>query len=609
MKKLKTRSEVKEEYKWDLSTIYKSIEEFEADYKKCEKLVKNFLEHNETMLNGSKELLAMIKDKEEFEELYCKIAVYAHLKLSENLGDNSSIELSGKVDNLADIIGKNTYFIVPNLLKLEFDTLDKWMNENENLALYRRMFEETFRYKPHHLSEIEEKLISDLGKAFDGSANLYDTLSDSDMRYPSVKDSKGKKHELTDTTFRTHLISSDRVLRKNAFETLYNTYKQFGNTYAEMQRNTVNLNSAFAKVMKYDGALESSLFEDEVPKTIYDNLIKVVNENLDVMHKYYKMEKEVLGIDDFAWYDTYLDLVKKDKTRYPYSKGKELTIKSLSVLGSEYREILDKAFNEKWVDVYPNVGKSGGAFSGGSYYTKPFILHNYQDDLRSVETLVHELGHSIHSYYTRNNNPYVYGDYTIFVAEVASTVNELLLIKYLINNATKRSEKLNYLNRFMELVKATIFRQTMFAEFEKIIYELNEKDEILTLDLISDEYYKLVKKYFGEDVILPENIKYEWMRISHFHRSFYVYKYATGLSAACYIVNDILSGKENAVENYIEFLKTGSRMAPLEELKIAGVDLNKKEVIKNAINMFNDAIDEFKETYDEYIRSGDGVNE
>jgi len=605
MGKLKTRSEVKEEHKWDLSTIYESIEEFEVDYKKCEKLVKSFLVHNETMLNSSKDLLAMIKDKEEFEELYCKIAVYAHLKLSENLGDNASIELSGKVDNLADIIGKNTYFIVPNLLKLEFDTLDKWMIDNENLALYRRMFEETFRYKPHHLSETEEKLISDLGKAFDGSANLYDTLSDSDMKFPMIKDSKGKKHELTDTTFRMHLISNDRILRKNAFETLYNTYKQFGNTYAEMQRNTVNLNSAFAKVMKYNGALESSLFEDEVPMSIYDNLIKVVNDNLDVMHKYYKMEKEVLGISDFTWYDTYLDLVKKDKTRYPFSKGKELTIKSLSVLGSEYREILDKAFNEHWVDVYPNVGKAGGAFSGGSYYTKPFILHNYQDDLRSVETLVHELGHSIHSYYTRNNNPYVYGDYTIFVAEVASTVNELLLIKYLINNATKRSEKLNYLNRFMELVKATIFRQTMFAEFEKIIYELNEKDEILTLDLISDEYYKLVKKYFGDDVILPENIKYEWMRISHFHRSFYVYKYATGLSAACYIVNDILSGKENAVENYIEFLKTGSRMAPLEELKIAGVDLNKKEVIKNAINMFNDSIDEFRKTYDEYIRSGD----
>ena len=609
MGKLKTRSEIKEEYKWDLSTIYKSIEKFEIDYKKCEQLVKTFLKHNETMIDDANSLFKMFKDKEEFEELYCKLAVYAHLKLSENLGDNSSIELYGRVDNLTDLIGKNTYFIIPNILKLDKNILDKWLIENENLALYKRMIEEIFRYKPHRLSEIEEKLMSELGKAFDGSADLYDTLSDSDMKFPMIKDSKGKKYELTDTTFRTYLISNDRILRKNAFDTLYNTYKQFGNTYAELQRNTVDLNATIAKVMNYPSALESSLFEDEVSLSVYDNLIKVVNDKIAVLHKYYKMEKTVLGIDDFTWYDTYLDLVKKENVKYPYKKGIELTFKALAVLGNEYKEILEKAFNEKWVDVYPNVGKAGGAFSGGGYYTKPFVLHNYQDDLRSVETLVHELGHSIHSYYTRNNNPYVYGDYTIFVAEVASTVNELLLIKYLINNATKRSDKLNYLNRFMELVKATIFRQTMFAEFEKIIYELNENGEVLTADLISNEYYKLVEKYFGKDVILPENIKYEWMRISHFHRSFYVYKYATGLSAACYIVNSILSGKEKAVENYIEFLKTGSRMAPLEELKIAGVDLNKKEVIESAINMFDDAIDEFKKTYEEYIRSGDGVNE
>ena len=609
MGKLKTRSEIKEEYKWDLSTIYKSVEEFNGDYEKCEKLVKTFLSHKETMLKGSKELLDMIKAKEEFGEIQYKLIIYAKLKLRENLSDNTSIDLSGRVDNLSDMVGKHTYFVIPNILKLDKDVLGKWLMENKELTIYKRMLEEIIRYKEHRLSDVEEKLISDLGKAFDGSSDLYDTLSDSDMKFPMVKDGKGKKHELTDTNFRLFLISDDRTLRKNAFDTLYSVYKQFSNTFAEMQKKTVDLNVTFAKIQKYPSALESSLFDDEVPLSVYDNLIKVVNDNLNVMHKYYKMQKDILGIKDFCWYDTYIDLIEKDKEKYPYSKGKELTFKALEVLGCEYKEILKKAFSERWIDLYPNVGKAGGAFSWGCYHTKPFILHNYQDDLRSVETLVHELGHSIHSYYTVNNNPFVYGDYTIFVAEVASTVNELLLLKYLVKNATKKSQKLNYLNRLMELIKATIFRQTMFAEFEKIMYKRNENDEVLTADLLADDYYKLVEKYFGKEVILPENIKYEWMRISHFHRSFYVYKYATGLSAACYIVNDILSGKSGAVENYLEFLKTGNKMAPLDELKIAGVDLTKKEVIESAINMFDETIDEFKKTYDEYLRSGDGVNE
>ena len=351
-----------------------------------------------------------------------------------------------------------------------------------------------------------------------------------------------------------------------------------------------------AKIKKYNSSIESSLYRDELDISIYNNLIDTVNSRIGVLHKYYDLKKRVLEVDELHLYDVYANLIKKDNFKYVFDDACDIVSNALSILGEEYCAILNNGINDRWIDVYPNKGKRTGGYSSGCYDTNPYILLNYQDKYDDMSTLAHELGHSMHSYYTRNNNPYQYGHYSIFVAEVASTVNELLLAKYVIKNSNDKNEKLFILNKLMELFRATIYRQTMFAEFEKNIYQLIEDGKPVTADILSDEYYKLNKVYFGKNVCVDELIKYEWERIPHFYYNFYVYKYATGLSAACYIVTSLLDGKIKA-EDYIDFLKCGKSKNPMDSLKVAGVDLSDYSVISSAIDMFDEIIDEFSELY------------
>ena len=348
------------------------------------------------------------------------------------------------------------------------------------------------------------------------------------------------------------------------------------------------------------------MYSNELPIKVFDSLIESVSNGLDPLYKYFRLKKEILNIKDFHIYDTYANLIEKYDRKYSYEDAQKIIKDVLKVFGKEYSSYVDKAFSEHWIDVMPNKGKTGGAFSGGGYDTNPYILTNFQEEFNDVSTLIHEIGHSIHSYYSRNNNPYVYSQYSIVVAEVASTVNELLLARYIIDNSKDIEEKLYVMDRLMSLFKSTIYRQTMYEEFERFLYEKVEKEESLTSDIMCDEFYKLNQKYFGDDVIIDDEIKYEWERMPHLYYNFYMYKYATGLSAACYIVNSILLGKKDAVKNYIEFLKQGGKIAPNEQLKITGVDLTKKEVCDNAIKMFSDLVDEFEKTYNEYKRSGGG---
>lgn len=589
------RTQIEERYKWDLTSVYKSQEEFNQEYESVAKEIEEFSKYEEIMSKSAEYFYKTIKNYYDISRKIEKLSVYTHLLSDENTSDNRNQALSCQVSNLHDKFLKNAFFVGPTILKKDYREIEEYYKEEPKLLDYEIILKNEYRYKEHTLSDAEEKLLSSISKMLNTNYETYELLKDSDLTFGNIHDEEGKLVELTGANYSIYIESPNREVRKEAFETLYKTYKQFINTFASTIHGNVKENITISKIKKYKSTMEWCLYPDEVDESIYNNLIKTINDNLEILFKYYDLKKELLSLDELHLYDIYTPIIKDYKKKYPFDESKETVLKALSVLGNDYIEILKKGFEDRWIDVYPNKGKRSGGYSSGSYDTNPYILLNYQDKYSDISTLAHEAGHSMHSYYTINYNPYQYGDYSIFVAEVASTVNELLLAKYLLKESKSKEEKLFILDNLMTLFKSTIYRQTMFAEFEQLIYEAAEKDIPLTSDYLSEEYYKLNKTYFGNNVIVDEEIKYEWARIPHFYYNFYVYKYATGLSAACQIVDNILSGKENAVENYKEFLKCGRKKNPLDSLKLAGVDLSKKEVIESAIKMFDETIEEFKE--------------
>ena len=585
---------INEKYNWDLSKIYKTIDEFDIEYEKVKKEIEEYSKHETIMLENATNFYNALNDYYKISRTLDKLYSYSSLLFDENTSNNTNQTLKMRVSNLYDNWSKNSCFLTTNILKKEYQEIEKYYNEEPKLLEYEIDLKQTFRYKPHTLSDSEEKLLSSMSKLFNNNHQTYSLLKDSDITFGNIKDEEGKEIELTCSNYSVYIESKDRRVRSDAFKTLYKTYKQFINTFASTLNGSITEKTTYAKIKKYNSTLESTLYSDELSIDIYNNLVKTVNDNLDILFKYYDLKKEILNLDELHLYDIYIPIVSDYEKKYSFEEAKELVINALKILGNDYIEILQEGINNRWIDVYPKKAKRTGAYSGGAYDTYPYVLLNYQEKYNDVSTLAHELGHSMHSYYTRKNNPYQYGHYSIFVAEVASTVNELLLSKYMLSISNDDNEKLFILDNLMTLFKSTIYRQTMFAEFEQDIYNCAEQDIPLTADFLSNKYYELNKTYFGDNVIVDEEIKYEWSRIPHFYYNFYVYKYATGLSAACQIVDNILTGKENAVENYKEFLKVGSTKNPIDSLKIAGVDLNKKEVIESAIKMFDETINDFK---------------
>lgn len=591
----KTREEVEEQYKWDLSTVYKNESALLDDYNKVKEGIENFKENENTFLNSSENLYKTLKTYYDIDMTLDKLWTYTSHKYDEDITNNQNQAWKEKVHTLYEIFSENASFLTPKLLKFGSENIKKYYKENKKIEEeYGFVLENIFREEPHILSEKEEKLISSLSKAFSQTIKISNMLSDSDIDYGTIKDEEGKEVKITNTNYSTYIMSKDRNVRKDAFKTNYKALKQFNNTFALALAAFVEKESAFSKVRHFNSSLEASLFSDNISVAVYNNLIDTVSKNLDNLYRYYKIKQKALNLDEMHLYDIYVDIQEDINNKYTFEEAKELVIDSLKILGEDYNKVLNRAFDERWIDIYPNKGKRGGAYSGGSYLTNPFLLLNFEGKYHDVSTLAHELGHSMHSYYSQMNNPVQYGYYEIFVAEVASQVNELLFNNYMLNKVKTKEEKINILNQILELFKASIYRQTMFAEFEKIIAEKNENGEILTAEVLNNEYYKLVQKYFGNDIIIDEEIKYEWEGIPHFYYDFYVYKYSTGLAAACHIVKGILEGKENAKENYLEFLKTGGRDYPLEELKIAGVDLTDPEVIQSAMDMFKDYLEELE---------------
>lgn len=596
-KEEKLRCEIEDKYKWDLTKIYKDEKEWQKDFDDVKEKILKVLEYKDSFLSNGKKLYEYLKYDEEVSRKLEKIYYYAHLNYDADTLDEKYKVMTNKVSDLFTKYNELSSFVVPEILKLNEEKLNTFYKDEEKLEDYRFSIENIYRFKNHTLDEEKEKMLSNLSKCLSNPEETYEALTDSDFEYDYITDEKGNKVKFNESNYSLFIKSKDRSVRKKAFEMLHNKYKKYIRTITSTYKGEVENNVVLAKIRNYDSAISASLYSDNVSVDIYNNLIKVVNDNMNVLYNYYDLKKEILFLDRLHMYDTYVEIINKIDKKYSFDEAKEIVIDALSVLGDKYVKNLKKAFDEKWIDIYHSKGKRSGAYSSGNFDVNPYVLLNFEGTLNDVSTLAHELGHSMHTYLSCKNNPYQYSSYEIFVAEVASTVNELLLANYMLKNSKNKDEKLAIINHILDLYKATLYRQTMFAEFEKETHKLREKGEVLTSDLLSNTYYNLVKKYFGPNVLCDDLIRYEWARIPHFYYNFYVYKYATGISAASYIVDGILNNKEGALGNYINFLKTGGSMYPLDELKIAGVNLNSKSVILSAIKTFEKYLKEFKDIY------------
>lgn len=591
---MKDRKNIDKKYTWDLDVIYGSIEDFNKDYELVLSKINILKKYENTMMDNSDNFYNTIKLSFEIERLLDKLYCYANLSFDLDTSNNDKQELCDIVSNLRSNYSEVSYFIVPMILKYDYNVIEKYMEENISIRDYEVSIKEIYRYKEHTLSDAEEKILSSIGKIVGNCYDTYELLKDCDMSFGKIKDEEGKNVELNNSNYSLYIESKDRKVRKSTFKTLYKEYKKYTNTFASLISSNMKELSTLAKLNKYNSAIEMSLYADDVDVKVYNNLIDSVHNHINYIYDYYKLKKEILGVDNLHLYDIYVPIGNSFDRKYSYDEAEETILKVLSIFGDEYINKVKEALNSRWIDVYPTKNKRTGGYSGGSYDTYPYILLNYQDKYNDMSTLIHEMGHSMHSYYSRTYNDYQNSEYKIFVAEVASTVNELLLSHYLLEHSNNKEEKMYILNNLMELYRATIYRQTMFAEFEKDISNIIDKEEALTADKLSSIYYELNKFYFGNDVVVDDEIRYEWERIPHFYYNFYVYKYATGLSAATAIVKGILDGKDNAVDNYINFLKCGSRLSPIESLKVAGVDLTDSSVVDIALEEFKNILDMYR---------------
>ncbi len=589
---VKTRSEIDDSFKWDLTKIYENNDLWYQDYKLLEKLLDDFPKYKGSVLKNSNNLLNVISLFFKIEKKLSKLYVYAYMKSDEDMEDSYYQKLKGKVDNLYKRTAITTSFLVSELFEYNFEYILTLVKKEEKLKSYFRFLKDIYRLKKYTLDEDKEQLLMNMSSIFINPSKISNVLTNLELKFEPIFDKLNNEKVLTNSNYNKYMESYDRSIRKQSFLNLYNGYKKFSDTLALTLTGEVEINVTKAKIRKYKSTRFMNLYNNYIPENIYDNLIDVVEKNLNILYKYYKLRKEYLKLEELTLYDMQVPLVYYER-EYSFVNAKKIIIKALSILGNDYIKNIKKAFTERWIDVYPNNGKKSGAYSWGTYEGPSYILLNYQNGLNDVATLVHELGHSMHSTYSKKNNNYQDFHYKTFVAEVASITNELLLYNHLLKISKNNKEKLFIINHLINLFKNTLFRQTMFAKFEKIIYEKADANHVLTNELLSKIYYDLNKLYFGSDVLVNEEIKYEWARIPHFYTPFYVYQYATGIAAATYFAKGIISGDEELLKRYRHFLTTGGSDEPLNLLKNAGVDMTDSSVIQNAIDWFSELIDEF----------------
>lgn len=583
------RSTIENKFKWTIDEMYPNEESIEKDIQKVKELIEEVKRYKGILADSEENIFKALNISEEASRILQNLYVYTHMKSHEDTRINKNQGNATKTDMLSTELSMATSYMVPEIIAMDNEKLENYL-KTEKLSHYKKYVDDILRLKPHTLNEREEELLAAVADLSGVPENVYDMLSFADLKFPEIEDENGEKVRVTHSNFSLFLKSKDARVRKDAFEAMYGIYGQYKNTFASTLYGGIKSEIFYAKTRKYESALQGSLFQDNVSVDVYNNLIDAVHENLDTLNDYIDLKKKFLGLDKINMYDLYVPLTENFDMEISYEKAQEIILEALKPLGEEYLENVKKAFAEGWIDVYGNEGKQGGAYSWGSYDSKSYILMSYKDDLNSLFTLIHEMGHSMHSFYSKNNQPYLYSGYKIFVAEVASTLNELLLINYLLKNAESKEERVYLLNYYLEQFRTTVYRQTMFAEFEKICHGKVEEGEPLTAEDFNNIYYDLNKKYYGESCEVNEEIALEWARIPHFYSNFYVYKYATGFSAASALSKQILEEGESAVSRYKEFLKSGGSEFPLDQLRKAGVDMEKKESVDEALHVFKDLV-------------------
>ena len=576
-KVLKKRGEIQDKDKWAVNEIYSCDEEWEREYKELQEeapKLKNF----EGKLGDAKVLEEYFEVNEKISRKAEKIYVYAHLRSDEDTSNTTYQAMMNKIDAYMAEYATYTAYVVPEILALPDGTIEKLMNENKGLEPYKFLIENILKEKPHVLDKKEEELLAAASDCLDAPSSIHNIMTNADMKFGNIKDEDGEEVELTEGNYSSFIKSKDRNVRKAAFERLFGEYKSFENTLATTLSSSIKVFNFGAKIRNYNSALEASLKPNDIPTEVYTNAVKTINDNLSSLHRYVKLKKKLLGLEEMHMYDLYVPVIEVPKEHVEFDKAVEMAVEGLNPLGKEYLDIFQGGINGGWIDKYINKGKRGGAYSWGGYDTKPYVLLNYNYELNDVSTLVHEMGHSIHSYYSRKEQSYYYAGYTLFCAEVASTTNEALLIHHLINQE-------------LEQIRTTVFRQLMFAEFELYTHESFEKGLPLTAQDYNAKWHELNVKYFGPDMVVDSDIDVEWSRIPHFYSDFYVYQYATGYAAASAFANSILNGEKDAVEKYVGFLKSGGSDYPIEILKKAGVDMTTSKPLEATINRFNELLD------------------
>lgn len=595
MSELITRDEQKLENTWDLTTIFASDEDWERAFKKLEGYLGREEEVKGKIGDSAQHLLEALLLDTEIDEQLGKVYVYAHLKHDQDTSNAKYTAFEQRAANLASQFSARWSFMLPELMSIDEATLKSYVAELDGLKRFAFDLERINKKRPHVLSESEEKILAEASEALSASTNTFGMFNNADLKFDNIKDKEGNSLPLSHGNYITYLESDDRVLRENAYKEVYSKYGQFNNTLAQTLAGKVKASVFSSKVRNYESARAQALSNNDIPESVYDNLVQTVNDNLHLLHRYTKLRKELLELDEMHMYDMYTPVIQDEKFEVTYEEAKAWMLKSLEPMGPEYTDVIKEGLTNRWVDVYENKGKRSGAYSSGTFGTNPFILMNWTDSVNNTFTLTHEFGHSVHSYFSRNNQPSNMSGYSIFVAEVASTCNEALLADYMYKHLDDDKKKLYLLNYQLDGFRGTVFRQTMFAEFEYLIHTLAEQNEPLTAERLNAEYRKLNEKYYGDAVITDDYIQYEWSRIPHFYYNYYVYQYATGYSAAYALSKKILEEGQPAVDKYInEFLKAGSSDYPIEVLKKAGVDMNEKTPIENACKVFEERLDAFE---------------
>ncbi|MFD2208503.1 oligoendopeptidase F [Virgibacillus halophilus] len=597
-KELPKRSEIPEEKTWRLEDIFPTDEAWEEELASLKQDIPQMEKFQGKLADSSETVYEMFQMQDELSERLGKLFVYAHMRNDQDTTNSFYQALNAKAQSLLTLANSSMSYIVPELLEIDSDKMKAFLEENEKLRAYQHTIDEIGRQRAHVLSEREEAILAAASEPLSGSSQTFGMLNNADLSFPAIMNEEGDEVDLTHGRYSTFMESKDRRVRKDAFKAMYDTYGSFKNTFASTLIGDVKANNFSAKVRNYDSARQAALDSNNIDEQVYDNLVEVVNENLPLLHRYMKLRKKSLGVDELHMYDIYTPLVKDVDMKISYEKAQEYVLDALKPMGGDYLDNVRKAFESRWIDVEENKGKRSGAYSSGTYGTNPYILLNWQNSVNDLFTLIHEMGHSMHSYYTRSNQPFRYGDYSIFVAEVASTCNEAILSDYMLNHLEDEKQKLYLLNHFLEGFRGTVFRQTMFAEFEHDIHVRQQRGEALTAEELTAIYYDLNKKYYGDQVVSDEEIGLEWARIPHFYMNYYVYQYATGYSAATTLANKILSGEEGAVERYLNYLKSGSSDYPIEVLKKAGVDMTSKQPIREAMKVFEEKLAEMENMLD-----------